>query len=59
MSTSPSQHHDSAPKESQKKSYRTPEFRVHGDINEITQGFGNNMTMDGQGGMAMGFKSIG
>jgi hypothetical protein len=41
-----------------KKPYRSPRLHVYGNIRDITQGLGNNMTNDGQGAMGAGFKSL-
>jgi hypothetical protein len=41
-----------------KKPYRSPRLYVYGNIRDITQGFGNRNTRDGQGGSSTGFKSL-
>jgi hypothetical protein len=41
-----------------KKPYRSPQLRVYGNIRDITQAAGLTSRRDGQGGGAMGFKSL-
>ena len=48
----------SAEKRPDKKPYESPRLRVYGTIRDVTQGLGSNSARDGQGGGAMGFKSL-
>ncbi len=56
--TSESRPTESTEERPARKPYQAPRLRVYGNIREITQGLGEVGEKDGQGGGAMGFKSL-